>query len=359
MQKKWILILAVSTVLIMMAASMTLSGCKTTAAETTAAAAETTAAAAETTAAAGEKKKIGVVMIDLVNPFFVDMMNAGNEAGEDYNCEVIWKSADASLEKEISLVENFIEQGVDCILLDPYDAKGVAPVVEKAGKAGIPVVTMGNFVDTAYNISSLYNDFDSLKAIAEIVGNNVGKEGQVALLYGVDGSYVSDQRTAGYMEGIAAFPDIEVFSAPTNWDAATGLKAAQDILAAHPDVKAITTYVDSVTFAVMQQVGEDVFLTSLGGDAEIAKQIRNGSVDVGLFLGSLRVGYWNVALGAKLANGEKLDIKQYLPYFFAMNEELLGATEGYGLSVDISAGTPEEALESIMKYREEFGPGKF
>ncbi len=105
----------------------------------------------KTEAPAKDKIVCGVVLIDMTNQFFVDMIEGGNKAAEDYGCEVIWKSADGNFDNEISLMENFIEQGVDCILVDPLDSEGLKPTIEKASAAGIPTITMAGKVDVDTN----------------------------------------------------------------------------------------------------------------------------------------------------------------------------------------------------------------
>ena len=44
-------------------------------------------------------------------------------------------------------MENFIEQGVDCILVDLLDSEGLKPTIEKASAVGIPTITMAGKVD--------------------------------------------------------------------------------------------------------------------------------------------------------------------------------------------------------------------
>ena len=158
----------------------------------------------------GEKYVIGAAMYDLTNTFYVNMMNAGNEAAEDYGCEVIWQSSEGSLDNEISIIENFIQQKVDCIMIDPIDAEGIKAVVEKAGEAGIPVITMGNKVETDYNVNTLYNDYDDTYAIAKMIAEEIGGSGTVGLVYGNSGNYVSDQRQAGFKDAMADYPDITI-----------------------------------------------------------------------------------------------------------------------------------------------------
>lgn len=58
----------------------------------------------------GDKPVLGVAMLDMTQEFFVNMIEAGNQAAEDADVEIIWKSADSNLDKQIALIENYIEQ---------------------------------------------------------------------------------------------------------------------------------------------------------------------------------------------------------------------------------------------------------
>src|SRR3954470_12065521 len=50
---------------------------------------------------------LGVAAIDLQNSFFVRMKEAGDVAAKDYGVTTIWQSAEASLEKEVAIIENY------------------------------------------------------------------------------------------------------------------------------------------------------------------------------------------------------------------------------------------------------------
>src|SRR5690349_18561927 len=76
-------------------------------------------------ASGGERMRLGVSMIDLSNPFFVSMRDAGTKAAEDYGVDATFQSADGSLEKQIGVVENFIAQKMDAILINAVDDKGI------------------------------------------------------------------------------------------------------------------------------------------------------------------------------------------------------------------------------------------
>jgi len=93
--------------------------------------------------AQADEKVLGVAAIDLQNSFYVRMKEAGDVAAKDYGVKSTWQSAEGSLEKEVAIIENFINQGVSAILVDPLDKNALVPVIKKAIDAGIPVITMG------------------------------------------------------------------------------------------------------------------------------------------------------------------------------------------------------------------------
>ena len=73
------------------------SGSSTPAASSAAPAAPAASEAAPASEPAGQpaggadKIVCGVVLIDMTNQFFVDMIEGGNKAAEDYGCEVIFR----------------------------------------------------------------------------------------------------------------------------------------------------------------------------------------------------------------------------------------------------------------------------
>lgn len=321
------------------------------ASETDAAADESADTASADTAESGDKPVIGIAMLDMTQEFFVNMIEGGDTAAEIYGVDLIWKSADSSLDNQIAIIENFIQQDVDCILMDPYDAVGLIPVCEEAAKAGIPVCSMGNFVDSDAVISNLYNDRQDTKIIGELIGNMIGKSGDVAMLYGATGNFVSDERQAGWEEAMSEFPDIKCEYYEIGWDTAATLKTTQDILAANPDIKAIHSFSDGNTAAVKQAVDQaglsgKVLISSYDGNKDASQAVADGDYVCTLLTGAKRVGYWNVQVGAKLAKDETVEQKNYLESYFVMNDDTKANLEEWGIGYDgMNVVTPEEGIK--------------
>lgn len=318
------------------------------------------AEAPETEAPAKDDKMVlGVVLIDMTNQFFVDMIEGGNKAAEDYGCEVIWKSADANFDNEISLMENFIEQGVDCILVDPLDSEGLKPTIEKASAAGIPTITMAGKVDVDTNYTTVYNDLENTRIVAEMTAKMIGEEGKVALLYGNKGNLVSDLRQQGYHDGMKKYPKITVVEQPTNWDPATGMKAAQDLIAANPDLKAIHCVSDAVTLAAYQAVKtagkeDQIMVTSYDGNPDALKAVEAGQFVSTVLTGAKKTGYWNIQVALQLANGERptehiLNLDTHL----VLTDENKAKFEEMKIADNVSIINPQEAMKRGANYRDE------
>ncbi|RWN29135.1 MAG: LacI family transcriptional regulator [Mesorhizobium sp.] len=305
------------------------------------------------------EKVLGLAAIDLQNSFFVRMKEAGDVAAADYGVKSTWQSAEGSLEKQVSIIENFINQGVSAILIDPIDKNAVIPVIQKATAAGIPVITMGNKVEAGSNYSTLYPDYDNMSMVARALGKSLGGKGEVALLVGSRGNFVSDTREKGFVETLKKeFPDIKVVGIePTGWDAAKATNAAQTWLTTYPDLKAIGCISDSLCLAadsVASSMGTQLLYGGYDGDAEMKPLIDDGKMVMDVLTGAYRVGYWNIAVAARLANGEKLPQDLYMPTYFVTSDATAAKLKADGLTFEY-INTDKEAVEA-KNYTEQLGP---
>ncbi|RWN19053.1 MAG: LacI family transcriptional regulator [Mesorhizobium sp.] len=305
------------------------------------------------------EKVLGLAAIDLQNSFFVRMKEAGDVAAADYGVKSTWQSAEGSLEKQVSIIENFINQGVSAILIDPIDKNAVIPVIQKATAAGIPVITMGNKVEAGSNYSTLYPDYDNMSMVARALGKSLGGKGEVALLVGSRGNFVSDTREKGFVETLKKeFPDIKIVGIePTGWDAAKATNAAQTWLTTYPDLKAIGCISDSLCLAadsVASSMGTQLLYGGYDGDAEMRPLIDDGKMVMDVLTGAYRVGYWNIAVAARLANGEKLPQDLYMPTYFVTSDATAAKLKADGLTFEY-INTDKEAVEA-KNYTEQLGP---
>jgi len=215
---------------------------------------------------------------------------------------------------------------------------------------------MAGQVDVENSYTTVYNDFENTEIIGHILANLVGKEGKVALLYGNTGNLESDLRQGGFKKAMESYPGIELIEQPMNWDPATGLKAAQDIIAANPDLKGLHCVSDAVTLAAYQAVKDagledQITVTSYDGNPDSCIAVENGEFVLTLLTGSKRAGYWNVQVGAMLANGEKpAEQVINMATHFVMTDEMKATVEAMNLPYDLSIIGPQEAIGMADLY---------
>jgi ribose transport system substrate-binding protein len=310
------------------------------------------------TAALAAEPVLGLAAIDLQNSFFVRMKEAGDTATSDYKVKSVWQSAEGSLEKQVGIIENFINQKVSAILIDPIDKNALVPVIKKAEAAGIPVVTMGNKVD-AGQYSTLYPDFQNMTVVARALGLKIGGKGQVGFLVGARGNFVSDTRERAFTDVMKKeFPGIQVIGIePTNWDAGKATNAAQTWLTTYPDLKAIACISDSLCLAadaVATAMNHDLVYGGYDGDAEMVPLLESGKMVMDVLTGAYRVGYWNIAVASRLAKGDSLPKDLYLPTYFITSKATARFLADKGLKVDTV--TPTQGQVEAKNYQKQFGP---
>ncbi len=80
-------------------------------------------------------------------PFFVHMLNQIKAEAEAQGVNIIESDGQNSAPKQTADIEAAIVQGVDAIVISPLDVNALAPAIEQAVGAGIPVVTVDRRVD--------------------------------------------------------------------------------------------------------------------------------------------------------------------------------------------------------------------
>ncbi len=154
--------------------------------------------------------------------------------------EVVTQSANVDVPGQIAHVRNFINQGVDAIIINPNSPTAFDPVFAQAKEAGILVISTDAEVSSP---DAIYVGIDQTAwgaAGAKWLAETLGGEGQVVAINGVAGHPANEMRVAGYQSVFAEYPNIEVVNeVNANWDQAQGQQAMQNILATYPDVDGV------------------------------------------------------------------------------------------------------------------------
>ncbi len=205
---------------------------------------------------AQQKTTIGVSLAQDDNPFYIAMLRGIRARAQELGWDVATVSANEDKLKQINGVQDLVARGVKGILISPIDAVGVNAAYDAAAAAKIPIVSVARGSASPNQTIHVAMDEKQIgRDIAEWTAKKLGGKGKVALLMGPSGAPTFKNLGDGYSEVMAKYPGIQiVFRADGPLTRERGVKQAEDVLVANPDLAAIYTANDDVALGAMQAV---------------------------------------------------------------------------------------------------------
>ena len=274
-------------------------------------------AAAEVTAT------IAFVPKSVDSPFWVTMQHAAEAEAARHGARVVTLAPDreTDVEAQFRIVENLIEQRVDAILLAPAGSKEMLSAIQKANRAGVPVLIVDSDIDraaaarvgvtTATFIGS--DNYRGGQLAGEYLARVLPSGGEVAIIEGIAGHESTGQRQRGFRDALAAAPGFEVVAAqPADAERARAYAVTQNILQGHPDLVAVFGANDEMALGAAEAIdaaGKSKQVRVIGFDAtdEALAAIRAGRM-----LGSVaqypsEMGRIGVASAMELVRGGRIE----------------------------------------------------
>lgn len=169
-------------------------------------------------AAPGKKQVIAVIPKGTTHEFWKSVhAGAKNAAAELGDVEIAWKSQllENDREGQINVIQDFVVQKVDGMVLAPLDQTAMVPAVQAAVRAGVPTLIFDSGLDDTASIVSYVatdNYHGGQLAARELAGLLAGR-GNVILLRYNPGSESTAQREQGFLECLQAeFPEVNILS---------------------------------------------------------------------------------------------------------------------------------------------------
>jgi ribose transport system substrate-binding protein len=152
------------------------------------------------------------------------------------NVKIIWKGPlrEDDRNGQNDVVETFVTQGVQGIVLAPLDSEALVRPAEDAVAKGIPVVVMDSALDSKKSASFVATDNHKggVMAAQEMIKLLGGKGNVIVLRYAI-GSASTEAREAGFLDTIKTAPGIHIISSDQYAGATvdTAYRSAQNVLA--------------------------------------------------------------------------------------------------------------------------------
>ncbi len=275
---------------------------------------------------------------------------------------VIVQSATTDVPGQIGQVRNFINQGVNAIIINPSSPTAFSPVFAEAHSRGILVVATDAEVSSKDAIYVGINQKEWAEKSAEWLAKTLHGQGNVVAINGIAGNAANEMRVAGYREVFAKYPGIKVLNeANANWDEAQGQQVMQNLLATYPNIQGVWVQ-DGMAAGAWRAIIAANKQNSIAATGEIRKDFLtlwaadhlNSGASVnppGVMASALNVAVWKLT-GKQFKDGVFGGVYGnaiYIPIPFVDNSNLQAvlkqAAGKPGYWSVTSVVTPEEALK--------------
>lgn len=232
------------------------------------------------------------------------------------------------LSSQLEVFENLVAQGAKAIGVAPVDSAGIAPAVQDAMGAGIPVIAIDTGVSGADVTSFVATDNLAVAKVQGAVAATLVADGD-AIIYvtGNQAQSTGQERRDGFMAGfMAARPNSEVVIVPTEWNSQQAQEGVEAILNSRDDIKMVVNAWDGGTMgakAALENLGYgagDVKLVGFDGASDAIVAMDEGWVHANTAQMLYQMGYQGIKAAAAAARGEAVSARIDTGFFLVTPE---------------------------------------
>ena len=227
-------------------------------------------------------------------------------------------STDSS--QQITMIEDFMAQGISGLAIAPNDAEAIVYTIEDAQAAGINTITFDT--DAPNSTRSYYvgpsSDYAMGEQLAEMIATEMGGKGQLAFMVASFSAENQVSKVEGATDYLAAnYPEIEIVATVNSDD--TNEKAfenAQTLIATYPELKGILGFAGAEApqaAAAMSQAIENgdvaegqIAITGIGFPSQSREYIKSGVLKQVLSWNPQETGKVGVYVLAALEEGKDI-----------------------------------------------------
>jgi ribose transport system substrate-binding protein len=233
---------------------------------------------------------IGMSQCNLGEPWRVQMdADVRATAAQHDNLRVIFKDAQNSSLVQRAQVEEFVEQGVDLIIISPKEAAPLTRPVAEAYQQGVPVIVLDREVQGDQYTSFIGADNVRIgREAGKWIQETLGGRGRIVELKGLMTSTPGQDRNQGFLEGLQLDqnPGLEiVFTGEMQWLEPNARREMESALATNAEIDVVYAHNDPGAhgaWLAARAAGREEDIVFVGIDAlphEGQQYVRQGILD--------------------------------------------------------------------------------
>lgn len=207
-------------------------------------------------AQAGKPPTVAFFVKNVTNPFWKACRIGAEKAAKDLgaNLEVVAPTKPDNIEEQTRLVEDWIVRKPDAFVFVPVDYKALVPSIQRANKAGIPIVNYNNKMTDIEAVSYIGSDDELMEfEICSYLFKSMGGKGKVVHIDGVPAAITAQARKRGFDRAVKAFPGIEVLaSQPGQYRRLPAVQVFENLMQRFPEIDAVVSANDDMAVGIAE-----------------------------------------------------------------------------------------------------------
>ena len=269
-----------------------------------------------------QPKKFVIGVSQCSEDIWRDKLNDELKMGEYLNDSIIVKLASSNDDNVLQnrQVNQFVDEGVDLLVISPNQLSAISKAVERAYEKGIPVILYDRFSNTdKYTAFIGCDNYHIGKSMGTFIAQKLQGKGRIVEICGLDGSSPAMERHLGFMDAIKPYPGIQVIASEGgNWKEEGGVQAMKRILKKTQDFDYVFAHNDRLAWGAYEaakQMGLQYRYKFTGVDGMAT---RGGGLELvrdGIFEASYLYptkGDEVIALAMKILKHQPFERKNYL-----------------------------------------------
>ncbi|MBB4227173.1 sugar ABC transporter substrate-binding protein [Rhizobium mongolense] len=234
--------------------------------------------------------------------------------------------------KQLSQVQNFVASGVDAIIVNPVDTDATVALSQAADAAGIPLiyvnrqpVNVDQLPEKQAFVASDEKESGTLetKEVCRLLKEAGKTEAKAVVMMGELSNQAARMRTQDIKDVIAT-PEcsfIKIVEEQTaNWSRTQGADLMTNWLSAGVEFDAVIANNDEMAIGAIQSLKaagkdmKDVIVSGVDATQDALAAMAAGDLDVSVFQNAAGQGKGAVDAALKVARGETVEKKGYVPF---------------------------------------------
>ena len=193
---------------------------------------------------------------NVTNPFWKACRIGAEKAAKELGVKIedVAPTKPDNIEEQTRLVEDWIVRKPDAFVFVPVDYKALVPSIQKANKAGIPVVTYVNRMSDVDVVSFVGSDDEKMEyEISKYLFKALGGKGKIVHIDGVPAAITAQARKRGFERAVKETPGIEVLaSQPGQYRRLPAVQVFENLMQRFPQIDGVVSANDDMAVGIAE-----------------------------------------------------------------------------------------------------------